>query len=137
LPSNIVVKTTWPTPPVGCASTPVGEECHDVGMSSTSPRDLAVTLRSVPRRLHEAVGDVSTDATSGVTAELNEQIAIAAGLMHSPADPAAIADAIEAVPADAWDEATLSKLRTTALDIGRLLRAAAAAAERDDADSDD
>jgi hypothetical protein len=119
-----------------CVDT-LGEECHDVGMSSTSPRDLAVTLRSVPRRLHEAVGDVSTDATSGVTAELNEQIAIAAGLMHSPADPAAIADAIEAVPADAWDEATLSKLRTTALDIGRLLRAAAAAAERDDADSDD
>ena len=105
-------------------------------MSSTSPRDLAVTLRSVPRRLHEAVGDVSTDATAGVTAELNEQIGIAAGLVHSPADPEAIADAIEAVPADAWDEATLAKLRTTALDIGRLLRAAAAAAERSE-DGDD
>jgi len=105
-------------------------------MSSTSPRDLAVTLRSVPRRLHEAVGDVSTGATAGVTAELNEQIRVAAGLMHSAADPVAIADAIEAVPADAWDDATLAKLRTTALDIGRLLRAAAAAAERTDDEED-
>ena len=49
--------------------------------------------------------------------------------MHSAADAAAIADAIEATPADAWDEATLTSLRTTALDIGRLLRAIAAAAE--------
>ena len=103
-------------------------------MSSSSPRDLAVTLRSVPRRLQEAVGDTPNGATAGVTAELNEQIGIAAGLMHSASDPAAIADAIEAVPADAWDEATLTQLRNTALDIGRLLRAAAAAAERDDDD---
>jgi len=105
-------------------------------MSTTSPRDLAVTLRSVPRRLHQAVGDVPTGATSGITAELNEQIGLAAGLMHSAANPAAIADAIEAVPADAWDESTLSKLRSIALDIGRLLRAVAAAAERTDDDED-
>jgi post-segregation antitoxin (ccd killing protein) len=106
-------------------------------MSSTSPRDLAVTLRSVPRRLHEAVGDVPTGATTGVTAELDEQIRMAAGLMHSAANPAAIADAIDAVPADAWDETTLSKLRSIALDIGRLLRAAAAVAERSEDDDED
>ncbi|HZX56700.1 MAG TPA: hypothetical protein VFE86_18585 [Ilumatobacteraceae bacterium] len=106
-------------------------------MSSSSPRDLAVTLRSVPRRLNEAVGDVSNGATTSVTKELNSQIAIAAKLMHSAPNPAAIADAIEAVPADAWDEATLSQLRSTALDIGRLLRAAAAAAERDEDSVDD
>ena len=57
--------------------------------------------------------------------------------MHTAADPGAIADAIEAVPADAWDEATLSSLRTTALDIGRLLRAIAAAAEEPATDDDD
>lgn len=49
--------------------------------------------------------------------------------MHSATDAGAIADAIDATPADAWDEATLNSLRTTALDIGRLLRAIAAAAE--------
>ena len=78
-----------------------------------------------------------TGATSGITAELNEQIGMAAGLMHSAANPAAIADAIEAVPADAWDESTLSKLRSIALDIGRLLRAVAAAAERSNDDDED
>ena len=51
--------------------------------------------------------------------------------MHSASEPTAIADAIDAVPADAWDEGTLNSLRTTALDIGRLLRAIAAVAEGD------
>jgi hypothetical protein len=102
-----------------------------VHMSSSSPSDLAVTLRSVPRRLREAVGETPPGATAGITAELNEQIGIAARLMHSASDPTAIADAIDAVPADAWDEATLNSLRTTALDIGRLLRAIAAVAEGD------
>ena len=57
--------------------------------------------------------------------------------MHSPTDAGAIADAIEATPADAWDEATLNSLRTTALDVGRLLRAIAAAAEDAGEDDDD
>jgi hypothetical protein len=103
--------------------------CHDVQMSSSSPSDLAVTLRSVPRRLREAVGDTPPNATAGITSELNDQIAIAARLMHSAADPGAIADAIEAVPADEWDEPTLTSLRSAALDIGRLLRAIAAVAD--------
>ena len=98
-------------------------------MSSSSPSDLAVTLRSVPRRLREARGDAPPQVTATVDAELDEQIGIAARLMHSAADPAAIADAIEAVPPDGWDEATLSSLRTVALDIGRLMRAMAAVAE--------
>jgi hypothetical protein len=102
-------------------------------MSTSSPGDLAVTFRSVPRRLREAQGDAPPHATAGVTAELNEQIAIAAKLLHTSADPAAIANAIEAIPADEWDEATLTSLRSTALDIGRLLRAIAAVAEGDDA----
>ncbi len=101
-------------------------------MSSSSPSDLAVTLRSVPRRLREALGDAAPDATRAITAELDEQIAIAARLMHSAAEPGAIADAIEAVPADEWDDTTLNSLRSTALDIGRLLRAIAAVAEGDD-----
>ena len=101
-------------------------------MSSSSPSDLSVTFRSVLRRLREALGDSPSSSTAGISAELNEQIGVAAGLMHSAADPGAIADAIDAVPADDWDEATLTSLRTTALDIGRLLRAIAAVAESDD-----
>ena len=98
-------------------------------MSSSSPRDLAVTFRSIPRRLHEARDGAPYEVTAGINAELDEQIAIAAGLMHTTADATAIADAVDAVPADAWDDATLAKLRGTALDIGRLLRAIAAVAE--------
>lgn len=98
-------------------------------MSSSSPRDLAVTFRSVPRRLHEARDGAPHEVTAAITAELDEQIGIAGRLMHSSPDAAAIADAIDAVPADAWDESTLANLRTTALDIGRLLRAIAAVAE--------
>lgn len=77
------------------------------------------------------MGDTPPSATSAINAELNEQIGIAAKLMQSAADPNAIADAIEAVPADAWDETVLTSLRSTALDIGRLLRAIAAVAEGD------
>jgi hypothetical protein len=106
-------------------------------MSSSSPSDLAVTLRSVPRRLRDAIGDTPPSVTAGITSELDEQIGIAARLMHSASEPGAIADAIEAVPADEWDESTLTSLRGTALDIGRLLRAIAAVAERDiDGDDD-
>ncbi len=101
-------------------------------MSSSSPSDLAVTLRSIPRRIREARGDAPAHVTAGVAAELDEQIGIAARLMHCAADPGAIADAIESVPADGWDEATLNSLRTAALDIGRLLRAMAAVADAGD-----
>ncbi|MDP9464385.1 MAG: hypothetical protein M3P52_07160 [Actinomycetota bacterium] len=100
-------------------------------MSSSSPGDLAVTFRSIPRRLGEARGDAPLSVTAGITTELDEQIGIAARLMHAGTEPGAIADAIEAVPADSWDEATLTSLRSTALDIGRLLRAIAAVAEGD------
>ena len=100
-------------------------------MSSSSPSDLAVTFRSIPRRLREARGDAPQHVTAPITAELDEQIAIAARLVQADTDAAAIADAIEAVPADAWNESTLISLRSAALDIGRLLRAVAAVAEGD------
>ena len=39
--------------------------------------------------------------------------------------PASLADAIEAVPADGWDEETLQRLRSIALELGRALRSIA------------
>ena len=47
-------------------------------------------------------------------------------------DSAAIADAIDAVPADGWDESTLDQLRSIALELGKSLRAVAAANPRSD-----
>ena len=100
-----------------------------VPMASSAPSDLAVAFRSIPRRLREARGDASSDVTDGISHELDEQIAAAASLLHAPANPEAIADAIESVPADAWELDTLNSLRSAALDIGRLLRAMAAVAD--------
>ena len=100
-------------------------------MSSSSPSDLAVTFRSLPRRLREARGDAPPQTVAGINAEIDEQIDIAARLLHTTADPEAIAGAIEAVHADDWDDYTLTTLRSTALDIGRLLRAMAAVADAD------
>ena len=105
-------------------------------MSSSSPSDLAVTFRSIPRRLREAVGDAPAATTAPVAAELDEQINVAARLLRSAPEPGAIADAIEAIPADEWENDALNALRGTALDIGRLLRAIAAVADGLDEDDD-
>ena len=128
-PSNMGVQATWERTWSGVVDTAASSATMG-RMSSSSPSDLAVTFRSIPRRLREAQGDTPPGVTAAITSELDEQLAIAAGLMHTTADPAAIADAIDAVPADEWDEATLAPLRAIALDIGRLLRAIAAPSRR-------
>src|SRR5688572_22361634 len=96
-------------------------------MSSASPSDLAVTFRSVPRRLREAQGDgpPSADAT-GPAGELQGLLAEAGRLVRSSADPNSIADAIETVANDDWTDDVLGRLREIALDVGRLLRHIAA-----------
>ncbi len=59
---------------------------------------------------------------------------VASGLLHSAADPQSIAAAIESVPADAWDDDVLERLRTIALELGGDLRRLADATA-DDADA--
>jgi hypothetical protein len=100
-------------------------------MSAASPDDLAIAFRSVTRRLKEAQADVPNEVTASPTAELHGLVEEAARLMGTSSDPAAVADAIVALPADQWNEGTLDRLRTIALDVGRLLRHIAALAERD------
>ncbi len=101
-------------------------------MSSASPADLAVTFRSVPRRLREAQGDAGHESTATATSELHGLLGEAGRLLGTNDDPLAIADAIVAVHADAWDDAVLSRLREIALDLGRLLRHISALAEGSD-----
>ena len=100
-------------------------------MCSASPDDLAVTFRSIPRRLREAHGPTPPETTASATAELNGLLHEAARLMGTAADPAAIADAVADRNADEWDDAALGRLREIALDLGRLLRHIAALAEAD------
>lgn len=96
-------------------------------MSSTSPSDLATTFRSIPRRLKEAQGDTPAAVTQAHTSTIDRHVSTAAGLLHTAADPASIASAIEETPADGWDETTLDQLRAIALELGSSLRKIAAA----------
>src|SRR5829696_88877 len=95
-------------------------------MSSTSPSDLAITFRSIPRRLREAQDDTPAALTQPHTRAIGDHLATAGALMHTGSTPAEIAGAIEAVPAGDWDEQTLDQLRSIALELGRVLRAVAA-----------
>jgi nucleotide-binding universal stress UspA family protein len=99
-------------------------------MSSSSPSDLAVAFRSVERRLREAFGDdvPSAEGTDGIQRAVDE----AARLLHTTPQPGAVADAIDAVPADAWDVAVLDRLRELALELGAQLRRLAAAHEHEE-----
>ena len=102
-------------------------------MSSTSPSDLAITFRSIPRRLREAQADTPAAATQPHTSAIENHLAAAGALMRTTADPVVIADAIDAVAADDWSDDTLNSLRSIALDLGRALRAVADAnPKRDD-----
>lgn len=100
-------------------------------MSGSSPSDLSVTFRSIERRLAEALEPVGGDraAVAGLVAELDGVVAAAAAIVGAGSGGRAVADAIDARPADAWQDEELATLRTHALDVGRLLRAIAAAAE--------
>jgi len=105
---------------------------------SESPGDLAVAFRSFGRRLDEAMAPTVADpkrAEAGspsareLAGELGGVLSSAAGVMRAGggtgdvrATGAAVADAIAATPADAWDDARLDQLRSLALDGGRIIR---------------
>jgi len=110
-------------------------------MTGSTPGDLAVTFRSVDRRLREALdGTSATDpAVVGLVAELRAAVASAASTMGVAAggdDLATTANAVAAridrVDADEWDDARLEAVRASALDVGRVLRAIAQQTEHDD-----
>jgi hypothetical protein len=103
-------------------------------MSASTPDDLATTFQSLARRRREAIGDAEPAALSGLVDELQRHVDAAANAIGAPADAAAVAAAIRARPADAWDDATLEELRREALDAGAVLRRLAAAAEAADQD---
>ena len=103
-------------------------------MTGSTPSDLAVTFRSVDRRLREALdGTPATDpAVAGLVAQLRAAVASAASTMgvagggdDLAATANAVAGRIDRVPADEWDDAHLESLRASALEVGRVLRAIA------------
>ncbi|HKA03295.1 MAG TPA: hypothetical protein VKD67_03170 [Acidimicrobiales bacterium] len=103
-----------------------------------SPRDLAVAFRSFGRRLDEAMAPVKenpelAEAGSPSARELAAQLAAvvasaanevrgvaATDDVHTTGE--AIAQAIERTPSDDWTDARLDRLRSLALEAGRILR---------------
>jgi hypothetical protein len=107
-------------------------------MAGSTPADLAVTFRSIDRRLREALdGGPPNDAAEVPVAELDRLMTTVAqdvgaaegGTLQERGD--AIAAAIQKVPTDHWDAAQLERLRSAALDAGRLLRTIAELTEQD------
>ena len=95
-------------------------------MSDSSPADLAIMFRSVPRRLREARGELADELIGPQLSSIGRRLTRAGELVRTTADPASIADAIESAPADTWGS-ELDELRTLAFDLARDLRAIAAA----------
>ena len=104
---------------------------------SESPGDLAVAFRSFGRRLEETMAptkedparaDAGSPSARELAGELSAVVSAAAAEMgiramgDVRAAGAAVADAIAATPSDVWDDARLERLRSLALDGGRLLR---------------
>jgi hypothetical protein len=103
-----------------------------------SPRDLAVAFRSFGRRLDEAMAPVKEDpklaevgspSARELAAQLSAVVASAADEVRgvTPTNDVhttgeAIAQAIERTPSDDWTDARLDRLRSLALDAGRILR---------------
>jgi hypothetical protein len=100
-------------------------------MSGSSPADLAVTFRSLARRLREAIGDAPESSVIGLVGELRGHVEAAAAVVGTPADGNAVADAIQGRRPDDWDDASLSTLREHALAAGAVLRRIAATTESD------
>ncbi len=108
---------------------------HDGAMSDSSPADLAISFRSLPRRLREARGHLAAAEIQDRLDAIDRHLARAASLVRSagqslevadPVDPVEVADAIENTPADSWGD-ELDELRGVALALGTLIRAVAAA----------
>ena len=103
-------------------------------MSKSTPEDLAVTFRSLARRLREAIGDADPATVGGAVGQLHGHVEASAALLHVPADANVVADTLDARPPDEWDDATLDELRQQALEIGAILRRISAVTGAEDPD---
>jgi hypothetical protein len=103
-----------------------------------SPADLAVAFRSFGRRLDEALApakekpellDAGSPSARELAAQLSAVVASAAREVRgvSPTDDVhttgeAVAHAISRTPTEQWTDAQLDRLRSLALEAGRILR---------------
>ena len=101
-------------------------------MAKSSPADLAVAFRSLPRRLNEALAAAhdanASSAADGYAAHLAALVDKAAGLLRVASGPdlaatsEAIATTLHDTDPERWDDAKLDELRAIALDAGAAIR---------------
>jgi len=101
-------------------------------MAKSSPADLAVAFRSLPRRLNDAMAAArDANATSAATdhaTRLTTLVDRAAALLQVTSGPdlaattEAIATRLRDTDPERWDDATLDGVRAIALDAGAAIR---------------
>ncbi len=92
-------------------------------MSKTTPDDLSVAFRSLPRRLSEAtVEDTPPEAATTAQRELNDAVTAAATLLGSAATVEGVAAAIQERHIADWNDADLDALQTHANDAAAAIR---------------
>lgn len=95
-------------------------------MSRSSPSDLAVAFRSMPRRVRDAL-EGCEDATSwSGHARIETALREAADIVGSSSDPLRLADVIDRRQLVDWTDDDLARLQTLALQLGALVREAEA-----------
>jgi hypothetical protein len=103
-------------------------------VSRSSPADLAVAFRSVPRRVRDALEGCEDATTWSGHSRIETALREAADLVGATSDPFELADVIDRRRAADWDDRDLVRLETLALQIGALVREAEAL--RDESPSD-
>lgn len=93
-------------------------------MSRSSPSDLAVAFRSMPRRLRDALEGCEDAANWSGHARIDTALREAADIVGSSNDPLHLADAIDRRQLVDWTDDDLSRLQTLALQLGALVREA-------------
>lgn len=90
----------------------------------SSPRDLAVLFRSLPRRRREALSGVDPDHPDlgDLLPEIETHVAATASLVGSGRTVDEVAEVLSARPAASWSDHELQHLREIGLHLGRLLR---------------
>jgi len=92
-------------------------------MSQSTPDDLAISFRSLPRRLREAsIGDVDpTDATHA-SKLVDEAVAAAALIVGCSPTVESLAAALQQRPLDEWTDAQLATVQGYATAAGTAIR---------------
>ena len=92
-------------------------------MSQSTPDDLAISFRSLPRRLREAsIGDVDPSDVTEASRLVNEAVAAAALTVGSSPTVESLAAALQQRPLDEWTDAQLATVQGYATAAGTAIR---------------